>query len=166
MSLATVFASVPGWFVGLLLMGVGLAYIPIRRMLWKRTLASTILPSYPRDSRRDWALMLHELGVWWPCAPIPTAFLRAELVRLRANRVLLGLGVGASAIFMTGLVLIFPIWGSPGSPIFWLSLSVYMVINVLMGRRRENRYRRHLEIVLADRSGEVIEPPFDLDRDL
>ncbi|WP_276942982.1 hypothetical protein, partial [Ferrimicrobium acidiphilum] len=62
--------------------------------------------------------------------------------------------------------LIFPVWGSPGSPTFWFTLSGLIVYNVLMGRRREASYRRHLEVLLADRLGEELEPPFDPSRDL
>jgi hypothetical protein len=82
------------------------------------------------------------------------------------NRVLLWLGVGASAVLMIGLGLIFPVCGSPGSPTFWFMLSGLMVYSVSMGRRREISYRRHLEVLLADRLGEELEPPFDPSRDL
>ncbi|WP_276944257.1 hypothetical protein [Ferrimicrobium acidiphilum] len=166
MALAAITTSLSAWIVGLVLIGLGLVYVPLRRMLWKRTSASTVLASYPRDSRHDWVQMLQELGIWWPCAPAPTAFLKAELVRLRMNRVLLWLGVGATAVLMLGVGLIFPVWGSPGSPMFWFMLSGLIAYNVLTGRGRAASYQRHLEVLLADRLGEVLEPPFDPSRDL
>jgi hypothetical protein len=85
-------------------------------------------------------------------------------VRLRFNRFFLFVGIGGYALLVVGLALIFPTVGASASLSFLL--GGVGAVNALMGMYYEVTYRRQLEMLLTDRIGGALAPPFDPRRDL